>query len=163
MEWCAKVHDPGDSGGDGDRGGRDHIPTKFQFQFEAIVSFLVNISESARLTLGDIFSLTLRRTEAVANCWKECQEAKDAAPEGFLLAEQKIDELTQSVSFFKDRVERLLVDKGLSRADSIALIVEHDSLRKLMAAKDPILKGIPLTESRKADYVELFNGLTVQQ
>lgn len=69
---------PGDKRDDKVWGGSDETPARFQSQFEAVVTSRANIGEAAPSTCGDVFSLALRHSEAVAGLLEECQDAKVA-------------------------------------------------------------------------------------
>lgn len=94
---------------------------------------------------------------------KECQEAKEVARELCLLVEKNEDQLNQSLSSLKNRVEYLLVDKQLSESDFIALCVEMELPKKFLAAKYTEVERLRATVRAKSDYVALLKGHMVQQ
>lgn len=77
--------------------------------------------------------------------------------------EKEKGEFKRLVPSYKNRVEELLVDEKLSRADFVAAGLERDSLRELLAAKNADLEGLRVTVGARSDYVKLSRGRVMQQ
>lgn len=110
--------------------------------FEAIVASHASIGEVVESTLEDVSSLALGRSKAVLSRLKECRDANDAAQGHVLIIEKECDKLTESVSFLKDRVKKLLVAKKSSDVDEAAPGAERALLKESLYARDAELKGL---------------------
>lgn len=91
-------------------------------------------------------------TEAVAGRLKECEYAKDVAHGLILIIGIERDNRNKFVWSLNYRVKKLLVGKGPSGSDVVALDVKWDSS---MAAREVELDGFLVTVGAKLDFVDL--------
>lgn len=87
------------------------------------------------MTPGDVFSLPLGHSEAMAGLLKKCKEAKDGAQRRFPLTEKEGEEITVSVLTLKGQVELLLVGKESSTAVLVASGAKSISLDELLSTE----------------------------